>query len=147
MHSSMVYRQYQFLLVRELVARSFADWWCLSCSWLIGRRKVVEGQAHSATVDELCWKGMEVEVNLPTTRTQLFAVGVVESLRPVAQLEKSSLVPLAQEALLTVTWLSLWKWDFYIFCVSLPYLSGYNSGASIVANDAVSWTFPQGREE
>lgn len=104
----------------------------MSCSWSIGYRKVLEGQAHSAIVGELCWKGREVEVNLQRKRTQPFAVGVVESMCPVAQLERSSRVPLAEEALLTVTWLSYLKWDFYMICVSLPYLSGYNSGSSIV---------------
>lgn len=80
----------------------------------------MEGQAHSGIVDELYWKGREVEVNLQTMRTQLVAAGVFESMRPVAHLERSSLVPLAEEALSTVTWLSYWKWDFYMFCVSLP---------------------------
>ena len=115
--------------------RSFVNWWCSSCSWSIGRKKDVEGQAHSAIVDELCCQGREVEVNLQMMRTRLFAAGVVETMRTVAQLERSSLVPLAEKALLTVTWLSCWKWDFYMFCVSLPCLSGYNSGALIVANE------------
>lgn len=95
----MVCHRYQFVLAKGLVARSFVDWWNLSCSWLIGYRKVLGGQAHSATVDELCSKEREVEVILQTKRTQLSAVGVVESMRSVAQLGRSSLVPLAEEAL------------------------------------------------
>lgn len=101
----------------------------------VARRKDVEGQAHSATAVELCCKEREAEVDLQMMRTQLFAVGVVEMMRTVAQLGRSSLVPLAEKSLLTVTWLSCLKWDFYMLCVSLPYLPRYNSGSLIGANE------------
>src|SRR4051812_4716677 len=98
-HSSMAYH---CELERASVLKSSGGWSYWSYFW-VARKRVAGGQAHSATEVELCCRqGKEVEVNLRTTRTQLFVTRVV-ALKEVAQLERSSLEPLAQKALSIVT--------------------------------------------